>query len=399
MIIVDFIESMVYVLFLSRTLTPNSKFKVVYAILFILVSFLLLQLTHTLNHIVIVIIMICLSYLYLHTLFIDKIIDKLFVIIFAETLIIVSNIISISAFIFICENVNSFKDFNNNILFKSSVISKIIFLCLTLLAILYKKRKYLKIHTKSSVILLCISLLSFITLSNGLSNLIKKNINFNIYNMLLIFLCILLLSVFYLYSVLCDESNTMLETKLKLKDQEYIIGNIKVVTSLYDENRMLRHDINYLIKCLESHEVPIMESDILRKIEDRANFNDLFFCENNTLSYLINSRKAIESNKNIEWRIYIETCLDKLDIVDMVLLFDNSFEYLFESYTPKSLKITCKENDNWYLIFIEANYYCINWKGSKKIEERMRSIVKKTGGDLTIEVCDKILKIEMVIKK
>ncbi|MDD3174195.1 MAG: GHKL domain-containing protein [Herbinix sp.] len=214
------------------------------------------------------------------------------------------------------------------------------------------------------------------------------------------------------------KSNEEMATQLKLQQIELELKLNKDMISIMDKLRILRHDMNNhigLIKTLVySQKYDELEEYINQIYEDVEVANDLVITGNQTLSVLLNAKKSLAKEKDIEFTSIIATqeiSMQNKDICSLLgNILDNAIEAAEKSGEKKYIQLMIQNTQKGCVISCENSFGVkpvmkkgrfITNKDNALIHgigtENIKDIVSKYNGEIMFDFDDDIFNVRVVM--
>jgi hypothetical protein len=249
----------------------------------------------------------------------------------------------------------------------------------------------------------------------------QHNIISHIDNIIVFFFGVVLLITIYTVVLIFridKKSKEELETKLKLQQIELELKLNDDMISIADKLRKLRHDMNNhigLIKSLaQSEKYDDLKEYINQIYEDVEMANQLVITENKTLSVLINAKKSLAKEKNIDFQSVVamqELNMQNKDICTLLgNILDNAIEAAEKAKSNKYIDLSIQKTEEGCII------NCENSLGKKPVvskgkfvtlkdntyihgigTENIRDIVAKYKGEVNFDYDDEMFNIRVVM--
>lgn len=392
-LIINILESVGYVYYISNYLFNDSKYKKKCSIFLFLISVFFLSVSEWLNEIdpislfsINVITFIC-----CYKLSKKSNIEILFAIFYIETLIIVSNILSLCFGTYIFNNSIEMIYSNGDRLGILSFFSKCILCIISFLSTkVIKKSSYG--YSKSLSLLLTITAMIFFCLSSGFLELVENSYNINSTFKFLIILSFILILCYMMFNTLKKENYDTLLKSLEYSELSSMKFYIEATKSISDENIRLKHHIDNLMCILNRDQSANIDLNVLN---DRTQFVKT---KNEVINSIFNTIIIMYKQKNIQWMIAIETCFEKIDQVDIAIILGTLLKTAAENTNDQdSIIFKAKEMENLYLISLNCSYDGDQDKFEKL--EIIYKIAKKYKGIINRNIENKYLSYDILLKK
>ena len=214
------------------------------------------------------------------------------------------------------------------------------------------------------------------------------------------------------------KSNEELETQLKLQQIELELKLNNDIVDITDKLRKLRHDMNNHIGILKaltkSNKYAELEEYIDQMYEDVELANDIVITSNKAVAVLLNAKKSLAKQMNIEFSSFITdhdyNMLNK-DICSLLAnILDNAIEAAANSRNKKFVQLMIQKTEEGNIINCENSFGIkpimkkgrfITNKDNDQIHgigtENIKYIVKKYNGEINFDYDDEIFNIRVVI--
>lgn len=390
-VIINILESIGYVYYMSNYLLNDSKYKKGCEIFLFFISFFFLSISEWFNEIdsISLFSINLVTFICCYKLSKRNAIEILFAIFYIETLIIISNILALCFGIFI---------FNSSIdvlyatlekLYLLSLLSKFI-LCLTsFLSIKVIKRSNYG-YSKSLLLLLIITGMIYFCLSSSFLELIEKSYNTNSTLRFLIILSFILILCYCMFNIIKKENYDALLKSLEYSELNNMKFYIEATKSINDENVRLKHCIDNLMCMVKKNQDINIDFAVSN---DRTEFVKT---KDEVINNIFNTIIVMYKKKNIQWMIAIETCFEEIDKVDIAIILGTLLKTVAENaHDQDSIVFKAKEMDNLYLISLKCSY------NNEELEEFevINKISQKYQGVINRKIENKYLYYDILLKK
>jgi len=308
-----------------------------------------------------------------------------------------------------------------------SISGYVIFLCklmmIPLVEMIIRKRKG-KLTIGSAyhmelimvILLNTVLLISTIFIFNNKYNLMKR-----IDQVILFIFGIVLLSMIYSIIIIFrleKRSKEELATKLKIQQIEMEIKQNEDMASIMDKLRKLRHDMNNHIGLMKSlmlmKKYEELDEYINQIYQDVEIANELVIAGDNTLSVLINAKKALAKSKNIDFDSMVTTqninMLNK-DICTLLgNILDNAIEAADRASGKKYVELMIQRTNEGCIISCENSIGMkpvidkgrfTTWKKESSMHgigtENIKDIVIKYKGQINYDYDDEMFQVRVVM--
>lgn len=207
--VVNFFESLGYVYFVSQCINRNEKYKPLHTYCLFIASLAILTVSSYLTHIdkISLFLINAIAFLICYRYSGNSSIEIIFLLLYVETLIIISNIFHKSISLIFS---------TPRLLLLVSLFSKLLFCSLSFFSSkIMKKRNFA--YSKSLLILVIIISISFCTLAYSFLNLLSNQVDQQTYFTLLISLSILLILNYALYNILKEENYKQMKKNIQFE--------------------------------------------------------------------------------------------------------------------------------------------------------------------------------------
>ena len=352
--IIDLLESVGYSYFITHYLSKNKYYKKGFIFILILVSFLILQCRTYYNQEdwVLIVLVALFTLIYAKILFTNRILEIIFVLLFSESMILFSNIASL-----LCVSLINRSDVYN-ILSEPSLMTMTFFYSrflyfLIAYLLLKAKRVDIVIPSKSIIILLIIYGIILLASITGFSIFMHGKIKDNFFVVLLFLLSSLFIFIYYLYLKIKEDNIQYLNMVMMTKEQEHMDTFIHTLSSIHEQNRILRHDIKNMLLVL-NQDFTDEQKTIMTELKNRTYTISTILTQNETLNMIINSKIIAHQDETIDWQFYIESELNQVDKIDLAILLGNLLDNAIESLGKnKHIQIKTKQINNMYYIKVQ----------------------------------------------
>lgn len=389
--VVNFFESLGYVYFVSQCINRNGKYKPLHSYCLFMLSMAILTVSSYFTHIdqISLFLINAIAFLICYRYSGNSSIEIIFLLLYAETLIIISNIFSLFLFQNIFHKSISLIFSTPRLLLLVSLFSKLLFCSLSFFSSkIMKKRNFA--YSKSLLILFFIISISFCTLAYSFLNLLSNRVDQQTYFTLLISLSILLILNYALYNVLKEENYKQMKKNIQYSEFENMKFFIEATKSINDENRKLKHCLENVLLILKKEKQNKNIKNICLKLQNIENNPSQFIeTENSVINNIFNTVILVYKDKNIHWNLYLESNLLEIDSLDLAIILDSLLKLVIENIDlSKEVVFKTREKSKFY--YLSLSFYC---KGKSKTELYpilLENIVKKYSGEMSININDKI---------
>lgn len=249
----------------------------------------------------------------------------------------------------------------------------------------------------------------------------KQNIVQRIDHIVIIFLILVFMitsNTIILIFRIEKKSNEELETRLKIQQMQMELKQNNDMVDITDKLRKLRHDMNNhigIMKALiKTEKFNDLEEYVDQIYEDVEIANDIVIMENKVVSVLLNVKKAVAKQKNIEFTSIIATQDFKMQNKDICSLLgnilDNAIEAAEKARSKKFIQLTIQTTEQGNIINCENTFgvkpimkkgrFLTN-KENNQIHgigtENIKDIVTKYNGEIDFSYDDEMFNIRIVI--
>lgn len=388
--IINFFESLGYIYFVSQCINRNEKYKPLHSYCLFMASLAILTVSSYFTHIdqISLFLINAIAFLICYRYSDNSSIEIIFLLLYAETLIIISNIFSLFLFQNIFHTSISLIFSTPRFLILISLFSKLLFCSLSFFsAKIMKKRNFT--FSKSLLILVIIISVSFCTLAYSFLNLLSNRVDQQAYFTLLISLSILLILNYVLYNILKEENYKQMKKNIQYSEFENMKFFIEATKSINDENRKLKHCLENVLLILKKEKQNKNIKNICLKLQNIENNTQFIETENNVINNIFNTVMLVYKDKNIHWNLYLESNLLEIESLDLAIILDSLLKLVIENIDlSKEVVFKTREKSKFY--YLSLSFYC---KGKSKIELYpilLENIIKKYSGEMIIKTSDKI---------
>lgn len=398
--IVNLLESIGYVYFIINYININQKYKHIYSYILFICSFIILTTSSYISNIdqISIFIINSIAFIMCYRYSDNSIFEIIFLLLFVETLIIISNIFAllISSYIF-HSDIHTIFSISQR-LFITSLFSKLLFCSLSILSSkVIKKRNYA--FSKSIFILLLISIISFFTLTYNFTNLLTNQFNQKTYFILLIILSILLILNYVLYNIIKEENYVQMIKNIQFTELENMKFFIEATKNINDENIKLKHCLDNVLLILKKEKHNQKIKDICLKIENIENNIQFIETENSIINNIFNTVMILYKEKNIQWNLFIESNLLKIDSLDLAIILDSILKLAIEN-TNSNEEIIFKTKEKEKFYYLSLKFKCKERFKTELYSILLENIIKKYSGEITIiEENSNTVFFDIIIKK
>ena len=389
--VVNFFESLGYVYFVSQCINRNEKYKPLHSYCLFMLSLVILTVSSyftTIDQISLFLIN-AIAFLICYRYSGNSSIEIIFLLLYVETLIIISNIFSLFLFQNIFHKSISLIFSTPRLLLLVSLFSKLLFCSLSFFSSkIMKKRNFA--YSKSLLILVIIISISFCTLAYSFLNLLSNRVDQHTYFTLLISLSILLILNYALYNILKEENYKQMKKNIQYSEFENMKFFIEATKSINDENRKLKHCLENVLLILKKEKQNKNIKNICLKLQNIENNPPQFIeTENSVINNIFNTVMLVYKDKNIHWNLYFESNLLEIESLDLAIILDSLLKLVIENIDlSKEVVFKTREKSKFY--YLSLSFYC---KGKSKTELYpilLENIIKKYSGEMIIKTNDKI---------
>ena len=219
--------------------------------------------------------------------------------------------------------------------------------------LLKAKRVDIVIPSKSIIILLIIYGIILLASITGFSIFMHGKIKDNFFVVLLFLLSSLFIFIYYLYLKIKEDNIQYLNMVMMTKEQEHMDTFIHTLSSIHEQNRILRHDIKNMLLVL-NQDFTDEQKTIMTELKNRTYTISTILTQNETLNMIINSKIIAHQDETIDWQFYIESELNQVDKIDLAILLGNLLDNAIESLGKnKHIQIKTKQINNMYYIKVQ----------------------------------------------
>lgn len=323
-------------------------------------------------------------------------IEIIFLLLYVETLIIISNIFSLFLFQNIFHTSISLIFSTPRLLILTSLFSKLLFCSLSFFsAKIMKKRNFA--FSKSLLILVIIISISFFTLAYNFTNLVSNSVDQQTYFIFLISLSVLLVLNYVLYNTLKEENYKQMIKNIQYSEFENMKFFIEATKSINDENRKLKHCLENVLLILKKEKQNQDIKNICLKLQNIENNAQFIETENNVINNIFNTVMLVYKDKNIQWNLYLESSLLEIESLDLAIILDSLFKLVIENIdTNKEVVFKTREKSKFY--YLSLSFYCKDKSESELYPLLLENIIRKYSGEMIIKTnnnktyCDILLK-------
>lgn len=350
-ILIDLLESVGYSYFITNYLSKNKYYKNGFIFVLIAVSFIILQCNSMFTNIdyLSVILINFFTFLFAMFLFSNSILEIIFALLFSESIILFSNITSLVVVSIFnhCIIYNMLVD--PTLMIISSILSKFLYFMIAYL-LLKARRVKTVISCISMIYLLIIYGIIFLVSIVGFSAAMHGKIKSNSFMIFLFLLSSVFILIYYMYLKMKEENIIYLDSMMMIKEQEHMRNFMQSLSSIYEQNRILRHDIKNMLILLNCN-LTDEQKEIMGEIKNRTYTTPMILTSNEALNTIINSKIIAHKDTKIDWRFYMETDLKEMDKIDLAILLGNLLDNALENLGKyKIIRIYAKQiNDMYYL--------------------------------------------------
>ena len=397
--IINFFETLGYVYFVSQYINTNEKYKPLHSYFLFISSLVILTVSSYLTNIdqISLFIINAIAFLICYWYSNNSLIEIIFLLLYVETLIIISNIFSLFFFHMIFHTSISSIFSAPRLLIITSLFSKLLFCLLSFFSIkIMKKRNYAL--SKSMLILFFIILISFFTLAYSFTNLLLNHFNQQTYFILLIILSILLILNYILYNFLKEENYNQMIKNIQFAELENMKFFIEATKSISDENRKLKHCLENVLLILKKEKQNQKIKNICLKLQNIESNVQFIETENYIINNIFNTVMVVYKEKNIQWSLYLESSLLGIESLDLALILDSLLKFAVENIdSNKEVVFKSKEKSKFYYLSLSF-YYKEKFK-TELYSLLLENIIKKYSGEITIKTSNNKIYCDIILKK
>ena len=389
--VVNFFESLGYVYFVSQCINRNEKYNPLHSYCLFMLSLVILTVSSyftTIDQISLFLIN-AIAFLICYRYSSNSSIEIIFLLLYAETLIIISNIFSLFLFQNIFHKSISLIFSTPRLLLLVSLFSKLLFCSLSFFSSkIMKKRNFA--YSKSLLILVIIISISFCTLAYSFLNLLSNRVDQQTYFTLLISLSILLILNYALYNILKEENYKQMKKNIQYSEFENMKFFIEATKSINDENRKLKHCLENVLLILKKEKQNKNIKNICLKLQNIENNTPQFIeTENSVINNIFNTVMLVYKDKNIHWNLYFESNLLEIESLDLAIILDSLLKLVIENIDlNKEVVFKTREKSKFY--YLSLSFYCKSNSKTELYPILLENIVKKYSGEMSININDKI---------
>ncbi len=388
--VVNFFESLGYVYFVSQCINRNEKYKPLHTYCLFIASLAILTVSSYLTHIdkISLFLINAIAFLICYWYSGNSSIEIIFLLLYVETLIIISNIFSLFLFQNIFHKSISLIFSTPRLLLLVSLFSKLLFCSLSFFSSkIMKKRNFA--YSKSLLILVIIISISFCTLAYSFLNLLSNQVDQQTYFTLLISLSILLILNYALYNILKEENYKQMKKNIQYSEFENMKFFIEATKSINDENRKLKHCLENVLLILKKEKQNQNIKNICLKLQNIENNTQFIETENNVINNIFNMVMLVYKDKNIQWNLYLESSLLEIESLDLAIILDSLLKLVIENIDlSKEVVFKTREKSKFY--YLSLSFYCKSNSKTELYPILLENIVKKYSGEMSININDKI---------
>ncbi len=214
------------------------------------------------------------------------------------------------------------------------------------------------------------------------------------------------------------KSNQEIETQLKLQQIEHELELNNNIVEMTDKLSKLRHDMNNHIGVLnalvKTKKYTDLEEYIQQMYEDVELANDLVIKGNKVVAVLLNAKKALAKQKNIEFSSFVEAQEFNMQNKDICALLgnilDNAIEAAEKCRSKKYVQLMIQKTEEGNVISCENSFGIkpivkkgrfITNKENNQLHgigtDHIRQIVTKYNGELNFDYDDETFNLRIVI--
>ena len=397
--IINFFESLGYVYFISHYIHTNHKYKPIHTYVVFTASVAILTASSFFTEIdqISLFVINAIAFLICWQCSDNSLIEIIFLLFYVETLIIISNILALFLSCIILHSRISIIFSSPQLLFMTSLFSKLLFCLLSFFSIkIIKKRNYA--FSKSMLILVFIISISFLTLAYSFTRLITNHFNQYTIIILLIILSILLILNYVLFHVLKEENYNQMMKTIQLAELENMKFYIEATKSISDENTKLKHYLDNVLLILKKEKQNQEIKNLCFKLENLESNIHFIETENNIMNNIFNTIMLIYKEKHIQWNLYLESNLLEIESLDLAIIIDSLLKLAIENINSNEEVIfKTKERSKFYYLSLSFHY-------QKKLDTEsyyilLENIIKKYSGEMTIKTSHNQLFCDIILKK
>lgn len=388
--VVNFFESLGYVYFVSQCINRNEKYKPLHSYCLFMLSLVILTVSSyftTIDQISLFLIN-AIAFLICYRYSGNSSIEIIFLLLYVETLIIISNIFSLFLFQNIFHKSISLIFSTPRLLLLVSLFSKLLFCSLSFFSSkIMKKRNFA--YSKSLLILVIIISISFCTLAYSFLNLLSNQVDQQTYFTLLISLSILLILNYVLYNILKEENYTQMKKNIQYSEFENMKFFIEATKSINDENRKLKHCLENVLLILKKEKQNKNIKNLCSKLQNIENNTQFIETENSVINNIFNTVMLVYKDKNIHWNLYFESNLLEIESLDLAIILDSLLKLVIENIDlSKEVVFKTREKSKFY--YLSLSFYCKSNSKTELYPILLENIIKKYSGEMIIKTNDKI---------
>lgn len=396
--VVNFFESLGYVYFVSQCINRNEKYKPLHSYCLFMLSLAILTVSSYFTHIdqISLFLINAIAFLICYWYSSNSSIEIIFLLLYVETLIIISNIFSLFLFQNIFHTSVSLIFSTPRLLILTSLFSKLLFCSLSFLsAKIMKKRNFAL--SKSLLILVIIISISFFTLAYSFTNLVSNRVDQQTYFIFLISLSVLLVLNYLLYNTLKEENYKQMIKNIQYSEFENMKFFIEATKSINDENRKLKHCLENVLLILNKEKQNQNIKNICLKLQNIENNTQFIEIENNVINNIFNTVMLVYKDKNIQWNLYLESSLLEIESLDLAIILDSLLKLVIENIdTNKEVVFKTREKSKFY--YLSLSFYCKDKSETELYPLLLENVIRKYSGEMIIKTntnktyCDILLK-------
>lgn len=388
--VVNFFESLGYVYFVSQCINRNEKYKPLHSYCLFMLSLVILTVSSyftTIDQISLFLIN-AIAFLICYRYSGNSSIEIIFLLLYVETLIIISNIFSLFLFQNIFHKSISLIFSTPRLLLLVSLFSKLLFCSLSFFSSkIMKKRNFA--YSKSLLILIIIISISFCTLAYSFLNLLSNQVDQQTYFTLLISLSILLILNYVLYNILKEENYKQMKKNIQYSEFENMKFFIEATKSINDENRKLKHCLENVLLILKKEKQNKNIKNLCSKLQNIENNTQFIETENSVINNIFNTVMLVYKDKNIHWNLYFESNLLEIESLDLAIILDSLLKLVIENIDlSKEVVFKTREKSKFY--YLSLSFYCKSNSKTELYPILLENIIKKYSGEMIIKTNDKI---------
>lgn len=410
-ILTDLIESIGYILFLSKYLNKNDKYRKEYTSLMVLISFVILQVNSIFNEIddISTVAISIFGFIYSYLFFSNSILEILFALLFSESMILFTNILALTTASYILQ-ISFFELISVPFDFEIVSLSSGILYIVISIGLLKIKRTFSSVSSKSMIYLFFAHLIIFISVAFLFIKIMNGTIKFRYAELIVLMLSSMFILLYFMYNNLKEENEKNIENIIINIENKNMKEYIETISLIYEENKIIRHDLKNILLVLKDE--TNSKEETLKDIEQHIYTMPIFFTSNNTFNDIVNSKIKLYKDKNIDWRFYIESDLHNIKRIDLAIILGNLLDNACENIGKESvLEIRTKIVNNHYLLNIsnsidfsvlETNKKLISNKSKKELHgyglKSIKNIVENYNGNILFSEDDGFFSVDIFLE-